>query len=218
MRKHYTWPCKGPLRDARHEFGAAIILDQEKHLCGKRIPTSLTRAVSSISLSIISLCKLGAQLTLFDVRTVVTPDLFPSPEASSDQQWSQMRQFRLEFHALRPDGRWYFVGPCGEDLHDSEQRGYKASDTEQYPRETDTDEDMDLHAEYNGNLGKAYDDGYNLDMFRVEPCRELIEPLLAAFAKSLARDNMPCLEDARIFMHLWWAPSDDIEAKNTICR
>ncbi|KAF1927816.1 uncharacterized protein M421DRAFT_421657 [Didymella exigua CBS 183.55] len=236
LREHYTWPFEGPLRDARHEFGAAII-DQEKHLCGKRIPTSLTRAAlhfwpffnfprhdqsvarpnlihpadkDPVSLG---LFKLGAQLTLFDVRAVVTPDLFPTPEASSDQQWSQMRQFRLEFHALRPDGRWYFVGPGGEDPYDSEQGGYKISDTEHYPRDTDTDEDMELHDEYNDNLGEAYDDGFNLNMFRVEPCRERIEPLLAAFAKSLARDNMPHLEDAEIFTHLWWAPSDDIEAK-----
>ena len=34
MREHYAWPWEGPLRDARHEFGAAI-MDQEKHLCGK---------------------------------------------------------------------------------------------------------------------------------------------------------------------------------------
>lgn len=236
LREHYTWPWEGPLRDARHEFGAAII-DQEKHLCGKKIPTSLTRAAlhfwplfnlpkhdqsiarpnlihpankDPVSLG---LCKLGAQLTLFDVRAVVSPDLFPGPEVPSDQQWSQMRRFRLEFHALRPDGRWYFVGPGGEDPHDSEQGGYKISETEHYPRETDTDEDEDLHDELDDNLGEACDDGYNLNMFRIEPCRERIEPLLAAFAKSLARDNMPNLEDAEMFTHLWWAPSDDIEAK-----
>ena len=86
----------------------------------------------------VGLCELGAQLSLFDVRAVVTPDLFPSPEASTDQQWSQMRRFRLEFHFLRPDGRWYFVGPGGEDPHDSEQGGHKISGTEHYPRETDT--------------------------------------------------------------------------------
>ena len=38
------------MRDARHEFGAAI-MDQEKHLCGKRIPTSLTR-VASIAIAV----------------------------------------------------------------------------------------------------------------------------------------------------------------------
>ncbi|KAI3556499.1 HET domain-containing protein [Colletotrichum abscissum] len=37
MREHYTWPWEGPLRDARHEFGASI-MDQKKSLCGKRIP------------------------------------------------------------------------------------------------------------------------------------------------------------------------------------
>jgi hypothetical protein len=233
LREHYTWPWEGPLRDARHEFGAAVI-DQEKHLCGKRIPTSLTRAALHFWLLFnlpkhdqsvarpnlirpadkdpvsVGLCKLGAQLRLFDVRVMITPDLFPSPEASSEQQWSQMRRFRLEFHTLCPDGRWYFVGPGGED---SEQGGYKISDTEHYPRETDTDEDEDLHDELNDNLGEAYDDGYDLNMFRVKPSRERIEPLLAAFAKSLALDNMPSLEDGEMFTHLWWAPSDDMEAK-----
>lgn len=124
LREHCTWPCEGPLRDARHEFGAAIS-NQEKHFCGRRIPTSLTRAAlhfrpffnllkhdqsvarpnlihhankDPVSLG---LRKLGAQITLFDVPAVITPDLLPSPEASFDQQWSQMRQFRLELHALR---------------------------------------------------------------------------------------------------------------------
>ncbi|TQN63644.1 hypothetical protein CSHISOI_11809, partial [Colletotrichum shisoi] len=144
MRENYTWPWEGPLRDARHEFGAAIT-DQEKHLCGRRIPASLTRAslhfwpffsLPQHDQSVarpnlvhpadkdpvsVGLCKLGAQLSLFDVRAVVTSDLFPSPEAPADQQWSQMRRFRLEFHTLRPDGRWYFVGPGGEDPHDSEE-------------------------------------------------------------------------------------------------
>ncbi|KXX75485.1 hypothetical protein MMYC01_208112 [Madurella mycetomatis] len=234
LREHYTWPWEGPLRDARHEFGAAI-MDQEKYLCGKRIPASLTRAAlhfwpffsrprhdQSVARPnlihpadkdpvSVGLYKLGAQLSLFDVRAMVTSDLFPSPEASTDQQWSQLRRFRLEFHSLRPDGRWYFVGPGGEDPHDSEQGGYKISDTEHYPRETDTDEDMDLDAEYGDNPDDEYD--HDLDMFRTKPCRERIEPLLAAFAKSLTRDNMPSLEDAEIFTHLWWDPSDDREVE-----
>ncbi|QPG94583.1 hypothetical protein C2857_006434 [Epichloe festucae Fl1] len=234
MREHYSWPWEGPLRDARHEFGAAI-MDQEKHLGGKRIPASLTRAslhfwpffsLPEHDQSVarpnlihpadkdpvsVGLCKLGAQLSLFDVRAVVTSDLFPSPEAPADQQWSRMRRFRLEFHSLRPDGRWYFVGPGGENPHDSEQGGYTISDTEHYPRETDTDEDMDLDAEFGDNPDDEYD--CDLDMFRTEPCRERIEPLLAAFAKSLTRDHTPSLEDAEIFTHLWWDPSDDREVK-----
>jgi hypothetical protein len=234
MREHYTWPWEGPLRDARHEFGAAI-MDQKKYLCGREIPTSLTRAAlhfwpffsfpmhaqsparpnlihpadkDPVS---IGMCKLGAQLSLFDVRAMVTSDLFPNPEASTDQQWSQMRRFRLEFHPLRPDGRWYFVGPGGEDPHDSEQGGYKISSPEHYPRETDTDEDSDADAEYDDNPDDEYD--IELDVFRMKPCKERIEPLLAAFAKSLTRDNMPSLEDAEIFTHLMWGPPDDIEAK-----
>ncbi|KAG9192974.1 hypothetical protein G6011_11708 [Alternaria panax] len=231
-REHYTWPWEGPLRDARHEFGAAI-MDQEKYLCGRRIPASLNRAAlhfwpffslprhdeavarpnlihpadkDPVS---VGLCKLGAQLSLFDVRAMVTPDLFPRPEAPADQQWSQMRRFRLEFHSLRPDGRWYFTGPGGEDPHDCEQGGYKISESEHYPRDIDLDEDMDLAREYDYN----FDDGteYDLNMFRIEPCRERIEPLLSAFAKALRRDNMPCLEDAEIFTYVSWWPSDERE-------
>jgi hypothetical protein len=129
--------------------------------------------------------------------------LFPSPEASTDQQWSQMRRFRLEFHSLRTDRRRYFVAD-DQDPHDSEQGGYKIPDIAHYPREIDTDEDMDLDAENGDNPDDGYDD--NVDFFRTEP-------LLAAFAKSLTHDNMPSLEDAEIFTHLWWDPSDDRELK-----
>ena len=236
LREHYTWPYEGPMRDVRHEFGAAI-MDQEKHLCGKRIPTSLTRVAlhfwpyfsllrydESIARPnlihpadkdpvSVGLRKLGAQLTLFDVRAMVTPDLFPDPEASPERQWSRMRRFRLEFHTLCPDGRWYFVGPGGEDPHDSEQGGYRISVTEHYPRETDTEEDEALHEELADNYGEACNEDLYPNMFRVEPCRERVEPLLAAFAKSLACDSMPFLEDAEIFAHLSWWPSDDMEAK-----
>ncbi|KAL8306252.1 hypothetical protein RB597_003199 [Gaeumannomyces tritici] len=238
MREVLSWPWEGPLRDARHEFGAAI-MDPEKHLCGRRIPASLTRAslhfwafpkLAYYDQSVarpnlihpadkdpvsVGLCKLGAQLSLFDVRAVVTPDLFPSPEAPADRQWSRMRRFRLEFHALRPDGRWYFVGPGGEDPHDSEEGGYKISDADHYPRETDTDGDSEADTEYCDEPG---DDGCysDPDSFRIEPCRERIEPLLAAFARALARDNMPCLEDAEVFTYLWYHPSDDREAEGKV--
>ncbi|KAJ2971664.1 hypothetical protein NQ176_g7576 [Zarea fungicola] len=40
-------------------------------------------------------------------------------------------------HPLRPDGRWYFVGPRSEDPHDSEEGGFKISQSKHYPREQD---------------------------------------------------------------------------------
>lgn len=83
-------------------------MDQEKYLCGKRIPASLNRALLHFSSNFrhadgsvarpnlihpaekdtvsVGLCKLGAQLSLFDVCGLVTPDVFPSPEAPADQQ------------------------------------------------------------------------------------------------------------------------------------
>ncbi|KAI3556500.1 hypothetical protein CABS01_03718 [Colletotrichum abscissum] len=93
-----------------------------------------------------------------------------------------MRRFRLKFHVLRPDGQ-------------------------HYPRETNTDEEMDHDAEYDKKPEDKY--GYTLYMFRVELCRKHIEPLLAAFAKSLTRDSQPSLKDAEMFMYLWWCPNDD---------
>lgn len=42
IRKYYARSWDGPLRDARHEFGAAIAAP-EKYLCGRRIPATLTK-------------------------------------------------------------------------------------------------------------------------------------------------------------------------------
>ncbi|KAK1570065.1 uncharacterized protein LY79DRAFT_674263 [Colletotrichum navitas] len=108
-----------------------------------------------------------------------------------------MRRFQVDFHPLRPDGRWYFVGPGGEDPHDSEQGG--------------TDKDMDLDAKYSDNLDNKYD--HYLNMFSTGPCRDCIESLLAAFAKSLTYDNMLSLEDDEIFAHLWWVSSKNRESE-----
>ncbi|KAK2597437.1 hypothetical protein QQS21_005985 [Conoideocrella luteorostrata] len=230
MREHYTRPWEGPLRDARHEFGAAII-NPEKYLCGRRIPESLTEATmhfwtprqipeddqavprpnliypadkDPIS---IGLCKLAAQLQKFDVRALITEDLFPSPEAPTEEQWSKMRLLRIEFHPLRPDGRWYFVGPRGEDPHDSEEGGFIISKSEHYPREYDTEEDQDLDEEWENNPKAGVDTDFMPDHFRTQPCRDRIEPLLAAFAKALTHNNMPSLEAAEMFAYLWWHPS-----------
>lgn len=199
-------------------------MDQNKHFYGRRIATSLTRAALHFWLFFsrpqhdqivarpnlihpadrdpvfVGLCKLGAQPSLFDMRAMVTSDLFPSPEAP--KQWSQMRRFRLEIHPLHPDGRWYFLGPSSEDPHDSAEGGYKISGAEHYPRETGTDEDVDVDATYGDNPDDEYD--CHLDMVRTEP-------LIAAFATSL--DKMPSLDDAEIFTHLWWDPSDDREVE-----
>ncbi|KAJ4355136.1 hypothetical protein N0V95_003218 [Ascochyta clinopodiicola] len=133
--------------------------------------------------------------------------------AFDDAKWSQMRRSRLEFHSVRPDGRWYFVGPRGEDPHDSERGGYKISATDHYPRATDAGENENLDAEYADDSNEHYDYDLDINMFRTEPCRERIEPLLTAFAKSLSNDTMSNLEDAEVYTHLWWAPSDNIEVK-----
>jgi len=148
---------------------------------------------------------LARQLRFLDLRALVTKDLFPAADAQEEHQWRHMRRMRIEFHPLRPDGRWYFVGPHGEDPYDSEDGGYEVTN-EHYPPEIDTEEDEDLDMEFDKdpNGGSEYD--RLPDMFRTEPCRERIEPLLAAFAQSVAQCSMPDLEEAELFTYLWWCP------------
>ncbi|KXJ87069.1 hypothetical protein Micbo1qcDRAFT_236547 [Microdochium bolleyi] len=193
VREHYTRPWEGPLRDARHDFGAAMA-EQDKYLCG-RIPASLTHAALhfwtprqsakedqaiprpnlihpaegdrdpvSTGLRI-----LARQLRFLDLRALVTKDLFPATEAYEEHhQWRHMRRMRIEFHPLRPDGRWYFIGPHDEDPHDSEEGGFRITE-EHYPPESDTEEDEDLDMEFD-NDPKGGSESDNLpDMFRIEP-------------------------------------------------
>ncbi|KAJ1332957.1 hypothetical protein MN608_02947 [Microdochium nivale] len=232
VREHYTRPWEGPLRDARHDFGAAMA-EQDKYLCGRRIPASLTHAALhfwtprqtakedqtvprpnlihqaegdrdpvSTGLRI-----LARQLRFLDLRALVTKDLFPAAKAHEEHQWRHMRRMRIEFHPLRPDGRWYFVGPHGEDPHDSEDGGFRITE-EHYPPESDTEEDEDLDIEFDDDAKGGSEFDNMPDMFRIEPCRKRIEPLLAAFAQSVARGNMSDLEEAELFTYLWWCPGE----------
>ncbi|KAJ1326790.1 hypothetical protein MN608_08238 [Microdochium nivale] len=227
--REYTRPWEGPLRDARHEFGAAMLEPNKKHLLGAGIPTSLTKAMlhfweprqtsgedqavarpnlvhpaqqDPLSLG---LCKLAAQLEMLDLRALVTEHLFPGAES---ERWSRMQRLRVEFHPLRPDGRWYFTGPGGEDPHDSEDGGFVISAETDYPPEHDTsaEEETDTEYELRGPTGGSERD-YIQDMFRVAPARDRVEPLLAAFARAVA--DMPELRDAELFAYLWWDPSHD---------
>jgi hypothetical protein len=177
IREHYTRPWEGPLRDARHEFGNAIC-EQEKFLGGKRIPSSLKKAllhfwvpeqiaVEDQSMArpdlihpaekdplSVGLCKLAAQLEMLDLRALVTEDLFPAAP-TGDQPWSFMQRLRIEFHPLRPDGMWYFVGPRGEDplysegFGETREGGFRISETMDYPREHDVPADREIDEEYN---------------------------------------------------------------------
>ncbi|KAH7038383.1 uncharacterized protein B0I36DRAFT_316082 [Microdochium trichocladiopsis] len=232
VREHYTRPWEGPLRDARHEFGAAMA-DQEQHLGGRRIPASLTRAalhfwtprgVSQEDQAVprpnliypaaddrdplsLGLRTLASQLHFLDLRALITKDLFPVPGAPVEEQWRHMRRMRIEFHPLRPDGRWYFVGPRGEDPNDSADGGFRITE-DHYPRDYDTEEDQELDEEWEDDPTGGKEGDQFPDMFRTEPCRERIEPLLAAFARAVAHGNMPDLQDAELFAYLWWYPGE----------
>ncbi|KAK8039865.1 hypothetical protein PG993_008276 [Apiospora rasikravindrae] len=229
-------PWEGPLRDARHEFGHAIS-EPDKFLRGRRIPASLKHALlhfwepAQIAMEdqrvarpdlvhpaardpvSVGLCSLAVQLQRLDLRALVTEDLFPAAE---DQQWSAMQRLRVEFHPLRPDGMWYFVGPRGEDPLRSggseegeREGGFQISETADYPREHDTAADKEMDEEYDEFPNGDSELDHLPDMFRTEPHRQRIEPLLGRFAAAVA--NMPRLEDAEIFAHVWWTPSESRE-------
>ncbi|KAK8093698.1 hypothetical protein PG997_000383 [Apiospora hydei] len=237
VREHYARPWEGPLRDARHDFGHAVC-EPEKFLRGRRIPASLKNAllhfwepaqIAEEDQSVarpdlvhpaerdpvsVGLCRLAAQLERLDLRALLTEDLFPAAGAE-DQQWSSMQRLRVEFHPLRPDGMWYFVGPRGEDpLHSGgseEQRegGFRISETTDYPREHDIAADKEIDEEYDEFPNGDSELDHLPDMFRTEPHRKRIEPLLGRFAAAVA--DMPRLEDAEMFAHVWWTPSESRE-------
>ncbi|KDN71452.1 putative conserved hypothetical protein [Colletotrichum sublineola] len=237
VREHYARPWEGPLRDARHDFGNAIC-DQEKFLRGRRIPASLKNALlhfwepeqtSVEDQSVarpdlihpagrdpvsVGLCRLAVHLERLDLRALVTEDLFPG-EGAEDRQWSSMQRLRIEFHPLRPDGMWYFVGPRGEDplrsvgSGDEREGGFRISETMDYPREYDTAEDQDIDEEFDEFPNGDSELDYLPDLFRTEPHRERVEPLLARFAAAVA--TMTRLEDAEMFAHIWWTPSETRE-------
>ncbi|CAG8958335.1 hypothetical protein HYFRA_00000692 [Hymenoscyphus fraxineus] len=235
VREHYTRPWEGPLRDTRHEFGNAIC-EQEKLLSGRRIPASLKNAMlhfwkkQQIPLEdqsvarpdlihpaerdpfSVGLCRLAMQLERLDLCAMVTEELFPATREAENQQWSSMQRLRIEFHPLRSDGMWYFVGPRGEDpLHseiseDDREGGFHISETKDYPRERDIPADQEIDEEFDEYPNGDSELDELTDMFRTEPHRERIEPLLERFAAAVA--CMPRLKDAEMFAYVWWAPSE----------
>ncbi|KAJ1323564.1 hypothetical protein MN608_10808 [Microdochium nivale] len=248
-----TRPWEGPLRDARYEFGTALLSSPEGKKSSSaaiRIPETLRRAVlyfwkasqfpvedhslprpnlvspapeDPVSLG---LCKLAAQLEVFDLRALITPALFPITitewEAAREvAQWSRMRRLRIEFHLASPDGLWYFDGPA-DGRHN--QRNYLDQKDENqtfvvgpehYPREVAAPEiEAEIHDVLEGRKSRMVStDPHDVHLFRIVPRRETVEPLLKAFAKAIARDNMPRLEDAELFAWLCWSPrvEEDLE-------
>ncbi|PVH71892.1 hypothetical protein DL98DRAFT_399431, partial [Cadophora sp. DSE1049] len=170
----------------------------------------------------VGLCKLATQLERLDLRAIVTEDLFPATGAAEDQQWLSMQRLRIEFHPLRPDGMWYFVSPRGEDpLHidsgggseDDREGGFHISETIDYPREHDIPADKEIDEEFDEFPNGDSELDYLPHIFRTEPHRERIKPLLARFAAAMT--SMPRLKDAEIFAHVWWTPSESREEEYT---
>lgn len=224
--RHFTRVWEGPWRDVRHEFGAAM-QKQEELLGGLRIPDSLTKArlwfwqprltcdddqalpmpdlvapAQQDPLSV-GLCALAAQLQELDLRAFVTEHLFPASDAPLAAQWSRMRRLTIEFHPLRPDGKWYFVGPRGEDPH---VEGFAISEEDHYPPLQTTAEDEEVDEQWDEDPQGGEEVDFFPDVFRTEPLAERIEPLLSGFAAAVA--NMGALEDAELFTYLAWYPSE----------
>lgn len=205
----YTRDWEGLWRDSRHDFGRVV--DELR----EQIPVSLRKvrfwfwehrynfsddqAVPmpdlvhpaeedpvSTGLSI-----MAPYLEELDLRAFLTPALFKA-------QWSRMRRLRVEFHPCRPDGRWYFVGPRGENPNPD---GYKVTD-EHYPPTGPNEADEQFDEDWEENWVR---DDLTPDMFRTEPLAEQIEPLLSAFAVALK--SMPALEEAELFTYVSWNPS-----------
>ncbi|KAK3299458.1 uncharacterized protein B0H64DRAFT_388502 [Chaetomium fimeti] len=219
--RHFTRVWEGPWRDARHEFGAAM--EKQEELLGLRIPTSLTKArlwfwqprlalENNQALAMadlvapaerdplsVGVCILAAQLQELNLRAFITEHLFPAPEAP---QWSRMRRLTIEFHPLRPDGSWYFVGPRGEDPY---PEGFAISE-DHYPPLQTTAEDEDVDEQWDEDPQGGEEVEFFPDVFRTEPVNERIGPLLSGFATAVK--NMGALEDAELFASLAWHPSE----------
>ncbi|KAL2254981.1 hypothetical protein VTK26DRAFT_4434 [Humicola hyalothermophila] len=114
-----------------------------------------------------------------------------------------MRRLRIEFHPLRPDGSWYFVGPRGEDPHPA---GFAISETDHYPPPQPTAEDEEVDEQWDVDPQGGEEADFLPDVFRTEPLAERIEPLLSAFASAVG--DMGALEEAELFAYLAWYPSD----------
>jgi hypothetical protein len=217
--RHFTRPWEGPWRDARHEFGAAA-----QELDG-RLPGSLTKARlwfwkpdafcvdedqgiwlpnltrpdGSDPLSL-GLRTVASHLEHLDLRAFLTADLFKPPVS-----WPRMKRLKVEFHPWCPDGKWYFVGPRGENPHPD--GGFEITREEHYPPIAHSEHDDQLDAQY---LHESYEgeeeDERDTDMFRTVPLRDKIEPLLSAFAAALR--GMPAVEEAELFTYLAWQASE----------
>ncbi|KAL8377164.1 hypothetical protein RB595_008035 [Gaeumannomyces hyphopodioides] len=215
--RHYTRPWAGPWRDARREFRAAVddlharlpegvismrlwCWQSDARSCDnqtRRMP-DLTGGSEEDPVSA-ALRTLAARLEELDARAVLTPDLFRPPVA-----WPRMRRLKVEFHPWSPDGTWYFAGPRGEDPFGAE--GGFAVGEEHYPPAVASAEDEEMDESWPEVEG-CVEEERAWDQFRTVPKRDKIEPLLLAFAAAL--QGMPALEEAELFAHLSWQPSEE---------
>jgi hypothetical protein len=215
--RHYTRPWEGPWRDSRHDFGRAV------HELNGQMPVSWRKArlwfwrldwlpqdddqsiqmpnlvhpadICPVSLG---LRTLASQLEELDLRAFLTPHLF-----DVQTPWPRMKRLRIEFHPWRPDGRWYFVGPRGENPN---PEGFHVLD-KHYPPAVPTDGDEEIDDQWAENEAGWEQEDRLPDMFRTEPLADQIEPLLEAFAKALK--TMTDLDEAELFTYLVWNPSEE---------
>ncbi|KAI1172266.1 hypothetical protein F4777DRAFT_521167 [Nemania sp. FL0916] len=217
--RHYTRPWEGPWRDSRHAFARAA------HQLDGYLPSSLVKArlwfwkpstfnddqsvqmpnlihpalADPISVGIRAI---APGLEELNVRAFLTPDLF-----DAETPWLRMKRLRVEFHPLRPDGSWYFVGPRGENPN---PEGFEIQH-EHYPPAICSPEDEEMDDLWIENEEGYEEDTRLPDAFRTEPLSDNIEPLLLAFATALTK--MPSLKEAELFAYVEWNPSESRKAE-----
>lgn len=219
----FCLPWEGPWRDSRHDFARAVRTAE----LGNLLPTSFKKAelhffdvdkdgdsmqhhdsikdlvhpklYDPLSSGIRTLSQ---GLEELDLRIIADPTLFwpfapienktklavPSPPT-----WPLLKHLRVEFHPLAPNGTWYFHHP-----HSRFEYKTKPVTKEDYPpvkkNANDSRDDRDRLAVLSASSLTSS------DMFRTEPDRERVEPLLDAFARALR--CMPAVEEAELFSWL----------------
>ena len=192
------------LQRAKFHFGnvdqLGTDMDQSQPLADLVKPLSYDPLSSALRL-------FSQNLAELDLRICADSTLFwPSEhEPGADPpSWPHLQRLHVEFHPASPSGAWYFQGPRGEGR---QAIGYPVTG-EHYPpvEENKADEEWDDTWNYEGG---RYED-VAPDVFRTAPVHEMIEPLLAAFAQALGT-GMSSLQEAELFTHLSWFPSEERE-------
>lgn len=213
----------GPRRDARHDFASSItsgnaqlpdslkrvsldflnpLDDAIVHVHHEQVLPDLVgplflRDPFSSSLRIMS-----NNLRYLHIRAMVDESLFwPSNGDDAACFGPNLEVLEIMFHIVRPDGKWYFHGPKGENR---DVCGYQVTDASYPPLET---------TKYDEEMEERIEDFFpdylttKSSQFCVVPHDTYLRPLLEAFAKSAIQ--MRFLKQFLIWTSLSWFPDSE---------